>query len=51
MGHSYVTDDHKKTFGIYVAPSPHAIREAAKVNQLPADTITPLSVLDPYFYR
>jgi Protein of unknown function (DUF4242) len=49
--HSYVTEDHKKTFCIYDAPSPDAIRKAAKLNQLPADRITPVSVLDPYFYR
>ncbi len=49
--HSYVTEDHKKTFCIYDAPSPEAIRQAAKLNQLPADKITPVRVLDPYFYR
>ena len=49
--HSYVTEDHKKTFCIYDAPSPEAIRKAAKLNQLPADVITPVRVLDPYFYR
>jgi len=49
--HSYVTEDHKKTFCIYDAPSPEAIRKAAKLNQLPADAITPVRVLDPYFYR
>jgi hypothetical protein len=49
--HSYVTEDHKKTFCIYDAPSPEAIRKAAKLNQLPADRITPVRVLDPYFYR
>jgi hypothetical protein len=49
--HSYVTEDHRKTFCIYDAPSPDAIRKAAKLNQLPADRITPVSVLDPYFYR
>jgi hypothetical protein len=49
--HSYVTEDHKKTFCIYDAPSPDAIRQAAKLNQLPADRITQVSVLDPYFYR
>ena len=49
--HSYVTGDHRKTFCIYDAPDEKAIREAARLNQLPADTITPVSVLDPYFYR
>ena len=49
--HSYVTPDKKKTFCIYDAPSPDAIRTAAKRNNLPVDSITPVSVLDPYFYQ
>lgn len=49
--HSYVTEDHKKTFCLYDAPSPDAIRKAAKLNQLPADKITQVRVLDPYFYK
>src|ERR1700686_16495 len=49
--HSYVTEDHKKTFCIYDAQNPEAIRKAAKLNQLPADAITPVRVLDPYFYK
>jgi hypothetical protein len=49
--HSYVTEDHKKTFCIYDAPTPEAIRKAAKLNQLPADKITAVRVLDPYFYK
>ena len=49
--HSYVTEDRRKTFCIYDAPSPEAIRSAAKRNNLPVDSITPVSVLDPYFYQ
>ena len=49
--HSYVTTDKKKTFCIYDAPSPEAIRKVAKRNNLPVDTITQVSVLDPYFYK
>ena len=49
--HSYVTPDKKKTFCIYDAPSAEAIRTAAKRNNLPVDTVTQVSVLDPYFYR
>ncbi len=49
--HSYVTPDKKKTFCIYDAPSPEAIRTAAKRNNLPVDSITQVSVLDPYFYQ
>jgi Protein of unknown function (DUF4242) len=48
--HSYVSEDHRKTFCIYDAPSPDAIRQAARLNQLPADKITLVRVLDPYFY-
>jgi hypothetical protein len=49
--HSYVTKDKKKTFCIYDAPSPEAIRKAAEKNGLPVDNITEVSVLDPYFYN
>jgi len=49
--HSYVTLDKKKTFCIYDAPSPDAIRKSAKVNGLPVDNIIEVSVLDPYFYK
>jgi hypothetical protein len=48
--HSYVTGDKKKTFCIYDAPSPEAIRQVAQRNNLPVDTITQVNVLDPYFY-
>ena len=49
--HSYVTTDHKKSFCIYDAPSPEAIRKSAEANGLPVDNIVEVSVLDPYFYR
>jgi hypothetical protein len=49
--HSYVTMDKKKTFCIYDAPSPEAIRTSASVNGLPVDNIIEVSVLDPYFYK
>jgi len=49
--HSYVTPDKKKTFCIYDAPSPEAIRKVAHINNLPVDRITQVSVLDPYFYQ
>jgi Nickel responsive protein SCO4226-like len=48
---SYVSEDKKKTFCIYDAPSAEAIREAAKQNKLPVDKITEVTVLDPYFYK
>jgi hypothetical protein len=49
--HSYVSDDKRKTFCIYDAPSPEAIRKTADRNSLPIDQITQVSVLDPYFYK
>ena len=49
--HPYVTEDKKKTFCIYDAPSPEAIRKSAKMNGLPVDNIIEVSVLDPYFYK
>lgn len=49
--HSYVSEDHRKTFCVYDAPNPEAIRKVAGVNGLPVDSVTQVSVLDPYFYR
>ncbi|MBC7664233.1 MAG: DUF4242 domain-containing protein [Caulobacter sp.] len=49
--HSYVTADLRKTFCIYDGPSPDAVRDSASNNNLPIDSITPVSVLDQYFYR
>lgn len=48
--HSYATADKKKTFCVYDAPSPGAIRGVAKKNSLPVDAITEVRVLDPYFF-
>jgi hypothetical protein len=47
---SYVSLDHTKTYCIYDGPSPQSIQRAATANGLPVDTITQVSVLDPYFY-
>jgi Protein of unknown function (DUF4242) len=49
--HSYVSEDHKKTYCIYDGPNPEAIRQAAERSGLPVDRISKVSVLDPYFYR
>jgi hypothetical protein len=49
--HSYVGEDKTKTFCVYDGPDPEAIRRAASVNGLPVDTITRVTVLDPYFYQ
>jgi len=49
--HSYVSQDESKTYCVYDAPSPEAIRKTARRNDLPVDRITQVHVLDPYFYR
>ena len=49
--HSYVSQDESKTFCVYDAPSPEAIRKTARRNDLPVDRITQVRVLDPHFYR
>ena len=48
--HSYVTPNKRKSFCIYDAPTPEAIRRVAQRNGLPVDGITEVRVLDPYFY-
>jgi Protein of unknown function (DUF4242) len=48
--HSYVSPDRTKTVCVYDGPTPQAIRDAAASNGLPVDTISEVTVLDPYFY-
>ena len=48
--HSYVSQDKTRTFCVYDAPNPEAIRRTAQLNDLPVDQITQVQVLDPYFY-
>ena len=45
--HSYVTPDRKRTFCVYDAPTPEAVRCVAERNKLPVDRITEVRVLDP----
>ena len=47
---SYANSDKTKTFCVYDGPTPEAIRSVAERNGLPVDSITAVSVLDPYFY-
>lgn len=47
---SYVTNDKLRTVCIYDGPTPEAIRKVAGINGLPIDSVTPVRVLDPYFY-
>jgi hypothetical protein len=49
--HSYVSADKTKTFCVYDAPSPDAIRSVGAKNNVPVDAIHEVSVLDPYFYH
>ncbi|MHA2096385.1 MAG: DUF4242 domain-containing protein [Candidatus Hodarchaeales archaeon] len=48
--HSYVSDDKKQTFCVYDAPSPEAVRRAARRSNLPINMIIEVRVLNPYFY-
>jgi Protein of unknown function (DUF4242) len=49
--HSYVSADKTKTFCVYDAPSPEAIRSVGAKNGVPVDAIHEVRVLDPYFYH
>jgi Protein of unknown function (DUF4242) len=49
--HSYVTPDRQRTYCIYDAPTPEAVRHAAARNKLPISRITEVRVLEPYFFR
>lgn len=48
--HSYVSDDRRRLFCVYEAPSPEAIRRSASRNGLPVESITSVRVLDPYHF-
>jgi hypothetical protein len=48
---SYVSEDRTRSFCVYDAPTPEAIRRTADANDLPVEEITRVSVLDPYFYE
>jgi hypothetical protein len=49
--HSYVSRDRDRSFDLYEAPSPEALRRAAKRNRLGIDSITEICMLDPYCYE
>lgn len=46
--HSYVSPDRKKSYCLYEAPSPEALRRAALHNRLPVDRIIEVGLIDPY---
>jgi len=48
--YSYVSEDTGTMYCLYEAPSPEAIRRAARHSDLPVDRITQVRVLDPYSY-
>jgi hypothetical protein len=48
--HSYLSDDGTRSFCVYDAPTPEALRRTAARSRLPVDRITEVRVLDPYFY-
>lgn len=45
--YSFLSADKRKTYCLYEAPSAEAIREAARRNDIPADTIIPVTELRP----
>ena len=49
--HSYVSLDKTRSFCVYDAPSPEAVRRTAVRNSLPLERNPEVRVLDPYFYR
>jgi hypothetical protein len=44
---SFLSADRKKTYCLYEAPSAEAIREAARLNKIPADVVIEVSQLRP----
>jgi len=49
--HSYVSEDGRRSFCLYEATSPEAVRRAANQSHWPIESITKVAVLDPHFYR
>jgi hypothetical protein len=49
--HSYVTPDYLRTYCIYDAPTPEALRRVAARNRLPVSRILEVRDLSPYFHR
>lgn len=46
--YSYVSSDRKKSYCLYDAPTPEALRRAAQQNDIPIDRILEVNRLDPY---
>ena len=47
--HSFVSPDKKKSYCLYDAPSPEALRRTSHHNHLPVDRILEVRILSPYF--
>jgi hypothetical protein len=47
----HLRQDKTKTYCVHDAPSPEAIRQAARKLDLPVESITQVTALDPYFYH
>jgi len=45
---SFITPDRRRSWCLYEAPSPEAIRSVADRNGLPVDRICEVHALDPY---
>ena len=45
--YSFLSADRKKTYCLYEAPTAEAIREAARLNELPANVVIEVSELRP----
>jgi hypothetical protein len=43
--HSYANGDKTKTFCVYMGPSEAAVREAARLNNLPIDAVMEIPVM------
>jgi hypothetical protein len=46
---SFLSADRRRTYCLYEAPSPEAIREAARKANVPADTIVEVDAATPMF--
>lgn len=49
--HSYITEDPRRTFCLYEAESPEAIRTASRRADLPVESIELVTTWDPHAYQ
>jgi len=48
---SYFNQDKTRSYCVYDGPSPEAVRSVARRNSLPADRVTQVQELSPYFFH